>query len=119
MTETVTDRTYTTEAPSKDAVQVGWIADSVFYVNESDAPEGAKPAYLESTNTTTVTDGGTVVNDKAGAGTVLLGENIPNTKLTSLPSTGGIGTTIFTIGGCLIMIAAAGLFFASRRKSAK
>lgn len=119
VTETVTDRTYTTEAPSKNAVQVGWIANGVFYVNESDAPEGAKPAYLESTNTTTVTDGGTVTNDKAGAGTVLLGENIPNTKLTSLPSTGGIGTTIFTIGGCLIMIAAAGLFFASRRKSAK
>lgn len=119
VTGTVTDRTYTTEAPSKDAVQVGWIANGVFYVNESDAPKGAKPAYLESTNTTTVTNGGTVTNDKAGAGTVLLGENILNTKLTSLPSTGGIGTTIFTIGGCLIMIAAAGLFFASRRKSAK
>ncbi len=42
-----------------------------------------------------------------------------NTKLTNLPSTGGIGTTIFTIGGCLIMVVAAGLFFASRRKSAK
>ena len=42
-----------------------------------------------------------------------------NTKLSNLPSTGGIGTTIFTIGGCLIMIVAAGLFFASRRKSAK
>lgn len=42
-----------------------------------------------------------------------------NTKLSSLPETGGIGTTIFTIGGCVIMIAAAGLFFASRRKSAK
>lgn len=119
VTGTVTDRTYTTEAPSEDAVQVGWIANGVFYVNESDAPKDAKPAYLESTNTTTVTNGGTVTNDKAGAGTVLLGKNIPNTKLTSLPSTGGIGTTIFTIGGCLIMIAAAGLFFASRRKSAK
>lgn len=44
---------------------------------------------------------------------------IPNTKLSSLPSTGGIGTTIFTIGGCAIMIVAAGLFFASRRKSSK
>jgi len=44
---------------------------------------------------------------------------IKNTKLSSLPSTGGIGTTIFTIGGCIIMIAAAGLFFASRRKTAK
>lgn len=43
---------------------------------------------------------------------------IPNTKLTELPSTGGIGTTIFTIGGCIIMIVAAGLFFASRRKKA-
>lgn len=46
-------------------------------------------------------------------------DTIPNTTLSSLPSTGGIGTTIFTIGGCLIMIVAAGLFFASRRKSAK
>ncbi len=47
------------------------------------------------------------------------GFNIENTKLSSLPSTGGIGTTIFTIGGCIIMIAAAALFFASRKKSAK
>lgn len=43
--------------------------------------------------------------------------NIVNTKLTALPSTGGIGTTIFTIGGCAIMIAAAFLFFASRKKN--
>lgn len=44
---------------------------------------------------------------------------IKNTKLASLPSTGGIGTTIFTFGGCAIMIIAAGLYFATRRKSAK
>jgi fimbrial isopeptide formation D2 family protein/LPXTG-motif cell wall-anchored protein len=47
------------------------------------------------------------------------GVDIQNTKISSLPSTGGIGTTIFTIGGCAIMILAAGLYFASRRKSAK
>lgn len=47
------------------------------------------------------------------------GFTIKNTKLSSLPSTGGIGTTIFTIGGCAIMVAAAGLFFASRRKANK
>lgn len=41
---------------------------------------------------------------------------ITNTKLSALPSTGGIGTTIFTIGGCAIMIAAAALFFAGRRR---
>ena len=45
--------------------------------------------------------------------------SMKDTKLSSLPSTGGIGTTIFTIGGCVIMIVAAGLFFASRRKENK
>ena len=44
------------------------------------------------------------------------GMDIQNTSISSLPSTGGIGTTIFTIVGCGIMIAAAGLFFASRKK---
>ena len=39
-----------------------------------------------------------------------------DTKLSALPSTGGIGTTIFTVGGCVIMIAAAYMFFVSRRK---
>lgn len=42
--------------------------------------------------------------------------DVEDTTLASLPETGGIGTTIFTIGGCVIMIAAAGLYFASRRK---
>lgn len=44
---------------------------------------------------------------------------IPNTKITTLPSTGGIGTTIFTVGGCAIMIIAAGLYFSLRRRTVK
>ena len=59
------------------------------------------------TTTTTVTD---YTNNNV---------EIPNTKLNALPSTGGIGTTIFTIAGCLIMVAAAGLFFASRKRTNK
>ena len=42
--------------------------------------------------------------------------NFVNTKLASLPATGGIGTYIFTIAGIIIMAAAAGFFFVSRRK---
>ena len=60
----------------------------------------------------------TVTDDKPAIGTVKKVE-IVNTKISNLPSTGGIGTTIFTIGGCVVMIAAAGLFFATRKKSAK
>lgn len=45
--------------------------------------------------------------------------NFLDTKLSSLPSTGGIGTTIFTIGGCVIMVTAAGLYFATRKKEQK
>lgn len=43
--------------------------------------------------------------------------NIVNTTLGELPTTGGIGTTIFTIIGCLIMIGAAFMFFMCRRKN--
>lgn len=62
------------------------------------------------------------VNEYGNASVVTYGggtSNIINTKLSALPSTGGIGTTIFTIGGCVIMIAAAGLFFATRKKAEK
>lgn len=62
--------------------------------------------------TVTETSGTIDIHAAAEAPTV----QIVNTQLSELPSTGGIGTTIFTIVGCGIMIAAAGLFFASRRK---
>ena len=42
---------------------------------------------------------------------------LANSKLSALPSTGGMGTTLFTIAGCVIMISAAGLFFATRKKA--
>lgn len=124
VTGTVTDRTYTTEQPTKDAVQVGWIKDSVFYAMdeftaETAAAGGYQAAYLDSENTTTSSGATVTTNQAAGSGTALLEESIPNTQLSTLPSTGGIGTTIFTIGGCAIMIAAAGLFFATRKKAEK
>lgn len=46
-------------------------------------------------------------------------QNVKDTKLSALPSTGGIGTTIFTAAGCLIMICAAAFLFASRRRFSK
>lgn len=67
--------------------------------SQSQAEVVTEPAADEATEDTTTEDVST--------------EN----TISALPSTGGIGTTIFTIAGCVIMIAAAGLFFASRKKS--
>ena len=54
---------------------------------------------------------GTITNNS------ITGADIKNTTITDLPSTGGMGTTLFTIAGCVIMISAAGLFFATRKKA--
>ncbi len=105
------------EAATQPAVSVGWILDGTFYKNQPSSDK-AVPAYVKEMTTTEGTTTETVVNPEIN-GTVELGEAIPNTKLSSLPSTGGIGTTIFTIGGCAIMIIAAALFFASRRRAVK
>lgn len=116
-TATETERTYTTTKPSDDALQVGWIKGTTFYSFDEVGgnTDGYQAAYLKSEKTTTSTKTDFVENKDVG-GTALLKDAIPNTKLSKLPSTGGIGTTIFTIGGCAIMIAAAALFFAGRRK---
>lgn len=113
-----TERTYTTTKPSDDALQVGWIKDHTFYSFDEvgENTDGYQAAYLESEKTTTSTKTDFVENGDVG-GTALLDDAIPNTKLSTLPGTGGIGTTIFTIGGIVIMITAAGLFFANRRKN--
>lgn len=80
---------------------------------ETTAPEGyhiaSSPAGYDVEANLSVKDKATEV--------VMSEKSLRNSKLTSLPSTGGMGTTIFTIAGCVIMISAAGLFFASRRKA--
>ena len=70
--------------------------------------EEGKTVSAESVHSTTDKGENVTVNNKT--------TDIPNTKLVKLPSTGGIGTTIFTVAGCGIMIAAAFFFFAGRKK---
>ena len=89
------------------------------YDEEPDSPtEGQLKKWTitidgEATSTFTVKNEGSVITVEDN----VTATEIKNTKIASLPSTGGIGTTIFTIGGCAIMIAAAALYFASKRKS--
>ena len=82
-----------------------------YYFEEVEAPEG----YSLNNNSKKVE----WKQDNDGKVEMLAESEVEDTRLKALPDTGGIGTTIFTIVGCLIMIAAAGLFFASRRKTEK
>ena len=77
-----------------------------YWFKETKAPEGY------SINA----DGAAATVAENTTANVSVPTSLKDTKLSALPGTGGIGTTIFTIGGCLIMIIAAALFFASRKK---
>ena len=84
-------------------VLIKGLDEGTYYFEEVIAPDG----YYIDENDKDVTISATALNGET---------EMHDSKLSALPSTGGIGTTIFTIGGCTIMIAAAGLYFASRRK---
>ena len=88
-----------------------------YSINTTDEQSEIKlVAYTDGENKTfDVTDGIAKVENNVTNTTA----EMTDTKLSALPSTGGIGTTIFTIGGCAIMVVAAGLFFATRKKSTK
>lgn len=77
----------------------------------ADTPDDASDDVFVTVLTTTVSD---MVNGIAAQASTL----IRNTKLTNLPSTGGIGSYLFTIIGVAVMAIVAGSFFRSRSKRA-
>ncbi|MSR93835.1 Cna B-type domain-containing protein [Clostridiaceae bacterium 68-1-5] len=113
---------YTTNSgEAMDKTQVGWIKAGVFYeisqfTEETAATAGAKAAYVKA-STTTENSVALTESNPAGSGTVLLAETIKNTKLNALPSTGGMGTYLFTALGVIVMTLAAILFFKRQKKN--
>ena len=115
------------------------VETGVYRLATADDAENTKVTNVVATNGSVVVKGldeGTynIVEEKAPKGysvvdvpnqTISAGQNanitvkVTDTKLSALPHTGGIGTTIFTIAGCAIMVAAAFFFFTSRKKANK
>lgn len=102
---------FTTDEEGK--ISLAGLGAGDYYFTETKAPEG----YSKNTEDEVIHVG--LPESDATATITPPAVNFFNDTLSALPGTGGIGTTIFTIGGCIIMIAAAGLFFASRRKENK
>lgn len=80
--------------------------DGKYKIVEEKAPAGYS---VVTVNDVTIKNGG---NPTATV-------NVSDTKLHSLPHTGGMGTYLFTIIGVVVMVGAAGAFFISRRKGSE
>ena len=94
------------EDTAKGILIVQGLGEGTYHIEEVEAPEGYSVVEVNDV----VLELGDHAKEEI---------KVVNTKLASLPGTGGIGTTIFTIGGIVIMVAAAALFFANRKKSDK
>lgn len=122
-TEKIEDATVLTTDNDGEITVNGLAPDTAYEFKETKAPEGYS---INETNATVTWD--SVFTNKTdeekeeqisddSASAITGDASMLDTKLASLPGTGGIGTTIFTIGGIVIMVAAAGLYFANRRKN--
>jgi len=97
----------TTDASGK--FEIEGLDSGVYYVKETQAPAGynklADAISVEITNKGEVKQNGAIVNQV----------EIENNSGTELPSTGGMGTTLFYVFGAILMVGAAVLLVTKRR----
>lgn len=120
ITRSYTERTYTTNASEAvSADQIGWIKDGEFLemdayeTAEAAAADGALPGYLKSASAATVTE--PARDNDVNCAYV----KMKNSKNPGLPSTGGMGTYIFTVVGVALLAVACFMLIFKRRKAEK
>lgn len=96
-----------------EAVVRGLDDSYTYNFKEIKAPEGYSVNTTDSVATWKDAGNNATAKDRTGTA------SMSDTKLNSLPSTGGMGTYLFTIIGVVVMAGAAGAFFISRRKGSE
>ena len=106
---------------AKGMIAVEGLDADTYYLEETKAPGGynklAGPVKVEISHTV-IDEGAHMTNTLKQDGTVVAKVEIENKSGTELPSTGGIGTTIFYVLGSILVIGAVVLLIAKKRMSA-
>lgn len=83
------------------------------------AADANDPSTLDQTGSNATYNGSSAETKFPAGDRISMSFNVLNQKGFRLPTTGGAGTWMFTIGGIVLIAAAGGVFFALRRKSGK
>lgn len=83
------------------------------------AADANDPSTLDQTRSNATYNGSSAKPTFPTGDRISMSFNVLNQKGFQLPTTGGAGTWMFTIGGIVLIAAAGGVFFALRRKSGK
>ncbi len=110
------------------------LAEGTYYLEETVAPEGYNALSADLTiviaatvdsstgelETYTISvDGGTALSGTESSGNYVLSMEVENNAGATMPTTGGIGTTIFYVAGAVLVIGAAVLLITKRRMRAE
>lgn len=107
VTEVVTD--------ANGKVKVQGLDIGTYKFKEVTAPQGYSVTTTDVSATLEVAE----KDNGTASGVLTQNTSMKDTKLGALPSTGGMGTYLFTIIGVVVMAGAAGAFFMSRRKGSE
>lgn len=88
-------------------LQLSGLDVGIYYLKEIKAPDGynllAQPVKITITDDGTTTPADGIVDDKNATTGYVSGTTITNTQGFTLPTTGGMGTVLFTAGGVVLM----------------